>query len=141
MKEKAAAGKKNWIFFALLGALFLALRLLLDPGKTECLTESYCISAKEHPWLLTGVYFGTLLVIILAMRLTLSFCGFLWRRGWFGPFAGGFMATLGALGIFLVLGLTPREELTSFIHVMVIGGICCLFGLWIFFRGFGNKRQ
>ena len=114
---------------------------LHNPEQSECLTESYCINAREHAPLMAAVKLVTVIIILATAFGTWFFSAWLFARGLLIPFAGFLLIAGGVVGIISLFAFTPRADLKNYTHVTVICGILILIGLWIVGRGLRERGR
>jgi hypothetical protein len=120
---------------------FSYLLLLIFSEHTQCVTNRTCLNARDDTFLLALTYGTSLILLHLTFKFTMQFIRYAFARGWGIQLGAWTLIGVSLFGIVVLFLVTPSDQITQFIHIIVIAGLLAAFGVFMLYSITKGKKS
>jgi hypothetical protein len=139
--ERGRGGLTASAIIWVVGFMLAYVYMLIADEFIECITDNYCVSSKESKLSLSGLYSSFFVLLVYISRAAQNFMGYALQRGFGIYLGGGVLTVLGVFGITILFLVTPREQISNFVHIIIIGLSLSGFGLFMIVKTWQFRKD
>ena len=130
-----------YLLFTVSATAVIFIYLKTGGEYTECLTDNYCLYSWDNTLELALIYTLTRIFYITAAFALLFLTIHIIRKKYIFIIGGLVCFATSGLAIFVLIKLTPPDEINRYIHIFIISGFITLVGIVLTAAHFKSNRK